>query len=115
MSTQVPQAIIPAPNLAPLKNTILRNIIGAVIALIGNALQGSGFVIQKYAHNKIKKYNETHKTKESYVTSKTWLIGLVTVILGSIVNSVALNFARVCCLFILNKKYRNNIFFVIYI
>ena len=68
-------------------------VIGVMLAVIGNSLQGLGFVLQKYSHNRLKIWNKKNPTKQKgYLTSKVWILGLITVICGSIVNAVALNF-----------------------
>mmetsp|Transcript_17420 Transcript_17420/g.21440 ORF Transcript_17420/g.21440 Transcript_17420/m.21440 type:complete len:426 (-) Transcript_17420:84-1361(-) len=66
---------------------------GITLAVLGNAMQGLGFIIQKKAHNNIIMHNKTSNDKKGYIQSKYWIFGLIVVILGSIVNAISLSFA----------------------
>ena len=68
--------------------------IGVILALIGNGLQGFGFVLQKLGHNKLRDFNDKNpNNKRKYITSYYWISGFITVILGSFINALALKYA----------------------
>jgi len=69
-------------------------IAGVILALIGNGLQGFGFVMQKLGHNKLKEYNDKNLSKpKGYLTSCYWIFGFITVLAGSATNALALKYA----------------------
>jgi drug/metabolite transporter (DMT)-like permease len=64
-------------------------IIGVILAAVASIISNFGVNLQKLSHQKEGQFNEDR----NYWTDRTWVIGLVMVILGSVFDFLALGFA----------------------
>eukprot|EP00457_Paulinella_chromatophora_P005408 gb/GEZN01005425.1/.p1 GENE.gb/GEZN01005425.1/~~gb/GEZN01005425.1/.p1 ORF type:complete len:521 (-),score=70.77 gb/GEZN01005425.1/:176-1738(-) len=69
---------------------INKTIIGLFIAITGNIINGTGYVIQKAAHNKIQARPKEEQT--SFTREPMWLMGFATYAFGSVLNAIAFGF-----------------------
>ena len=67
-------------------------ILGFILAVTGNTLQGIGLIIQKRVHIKLNEANEDkpESIQIQYTQSKTWICGLFVLIISTIIQGISL-------------------------